>query len=373
MVFVHEFGHFIVGKKAGVHVREFGFGFPLGLDKPPEERPLTVKLGEDKDGTIYTWTWIPFGGFVNLGENNPDDPKSLANFPKRVRLATLLAGPAMNIVTAFFIFAVAAMFGKPEMLWGVGINGVQEGSPASAAGIQANDIVLGVDDLALDQFGDAETTFNVLIQNMVDYVAARPGEPVTVSIQRGIGPNAEKLSVEVTPQANQDGEGKMGVLITPIPVRIQRMHANPWEAITYSLNEIWYTFKVTVMLPIQILRGLVSPEIARPVGPVGIATMTGDAAQQSIDTGWAYPILHLAGLLNVAIALTNLLPLPALDGGRAIFILLEAIRGKPVPPEKESLVHGIGLLVLLVLFVIITIQDIVVPLPETFNWADYLY
>ena len=106
MVFVHEFGHFIVGKKAGVHVREFGFGFPIGVDKPPEERPLTIKLGEDKDGTVYTLTWILFGGFVNLGENNPEDPKSLANFPKRVRLAALLAGAGMNIVTAFVMVHV---------------------------------------------------------------------------------------------------------------------------------------------------------------------------------------------------------------------------------------------------------------------------
>ncbi|MBN1933908.1 MAG: site-2 protease family protein, partial [Anaerolineae bacterium] len=94
---------------------------------------------------------------------------------------------------------------------------------------------------------------------------------------------------------------------------------------------------------------------------------------QSIDTGWAYPILNLAGLLNVAIAITNLLPLPALDGGRVFFIILEAIRGKPVPPEKEGLVHGIGLMLLLLLFVFITIQDIFMKMPETFNWADYLY
>jgi regulator of sigma E protease len=334
---------------------------------------LTIKLGEDKDGTVYTLTWVLFGGFVNLGENNPEDPKSLANFPKRVRLAALLAGAGMNIVAAFVIFVVTAMVGYPEALWGVGINGLEEGSPAQAAGIQTDDIVLRVDDLALDDFGSIDNTYDVLIQGMVDYVATKSGESVTVLIQRGIGKDADKLSFEVVPRANKDGEGKMGVMIAPVPVRIQRVHASLWEGIRYSVNEIWYTLQMTIIIPIQVVQGLISPDVARPVGPVGIAVMTGDAAQQSIDSGWAYPILHLAGLLNVAIAFTNLLPLPALDGGRVLFVLLEAVRGKPVPPEKESLVHGIGLLVLLVFFVFVTVQDVFVPLPEMFNWADYLY
>jgi regulator of sigma E protease len=109
------------------------------------------------------------------------------------------------------------------------------------------------------------------------------------------------------------------------------------------------------------------------VGPVGIAVMTGDAVQQSISVGWAFPILQLTGILNVAIAVTNLLPLPALDGGRIFFVLLEAIRGKPVPPEKEGMVHGIGLMLLLLVLVAITVQDIFVPLPQGVNWSDYLY
>ena len=119
----------------------------------------------------------------------------------------------------------------------------------------------------------------------------------------------------------------------------------------------------------------------REVGPQGVSVtellacilQTGDAVQQSLSVDWAYPILHLVGVLNVAIAITNLLPIPAFDGGRILFILVEAIRGKPISPEKEGLVHGIGLVILLLLMVVITIQDIVVPLPQSFNWSDYLY
>jgi regulator of sigma E protease len=127
------------------------------------------------------------------------------------------------------------------------------------------------------------------------------------------------------------------------------------------------------MVPVWLLRGLLPLGAARTVGPVGIAKMTGDAVQQSLDVGWAYPILHLMGVLNVAIGITNLLPLPAFDGGRIVFIVIEAIRGKPISPEKEGLVHGIGLMILLLLMVVITVQDIFVPLPQGFNWADYLY
>jgi regulator of sigma E protease len=105
---------------------------------------------------------------------------------------------------------------------------------------------------------------------------------------------------------------------------------------------------------------------------MGIAILTGQVVQQSLSVDWAYPILHLAGVLNVAIALTNLLPFPAFDGGRILFIVVEAIRGKPISPEKEGLVHGIGLVLLLLFMVVVTIQDIVVPLPPTFNWSDYL-
>lgn len=373
MVFVHEFGHYSVGKLAGVHVREFGFGFPWGPDKPPSERPLTWVLGKDKGGTVYSLNLIPFGGFVNLGENDADDPTSLAHFPKRIRLAAMLAGPFMNVVAAFAIFVIAAMLGYPQAIWGVGIGEVIEGSAAAEVGIQANDIVTGIDELTFEPSEDVNYTLDTSIRQMVDYTAAHPNQTLTIRIQRGIGKEAEYLILEIVPQPNEAGEGKMGVMISPVPVRVHRVNASLWDGIKYSVSQIAYVVQMTISLPVQMIQGLISPAEARPVGPVGIAKMTGDATLQSIDTGWAYPILNLAGLLNVAIAITNLLPLPALDGGRVLFIILEAIRGKPVPAEKEGLIHGIGLTVLLLLFVFITIQDIFVKMPETFNWADYLY
>lgn len=372
MVFVHEFGHFIVGKKAGVRVREFGFGYPLGAEKPPSERPLCWKIAEDRDGTVYTINLIPFGGFVNLGENDPDDERSLASYPKRIRLAALIAGPAMNLLLAFVIFAVAGMVGYPRFLYGVGITEVMEQSPAAAAGLQPGDVLLRVGELDLRQFtGDGEEAAG-LVSGVVDHVSSKAGQEITVVVQRGAGDEAEQLTLQLTPQPDENGDGKMGVGIRATPVRVERVRANFLEALSYGIREILYTVQMTVMIPIQVLRGLIPASAARSVGPVGIAVLTGNAVQQSLDVDWAYPILQLTAVLNVAIAITNLLPLPALDGGRIFFILLEAIRGKPLPPEKEGLVHGIGLMILLLVLVVITIQDIFVPLPQGINWSDYL-
>jgi regulator of sigma E protease len=373
MVFVHEFGHFIVGKKAGVRVREFGFGFPLAPDKPPSERPLSWKIGEDKAGTVYSINLIPFGGFVNFGENDASDPRSLANFPKRVRFAALVAGPVMNLLLAFVIFAAAALVGYPELSYGVGIIEVYDGSPAQQAGLQVDDIILSVGDLPLDHFATNAQEADSLVSGTVEYVAQRPGQALLVTIQRGVGEEAQRLELTVTPRANDEGLGRMGVGIQPVPVHLKRVQGSFLESLKYGVDEVFVTLKLTVMVPILVLRGLLPAGAARTVGPMGIARMTGDAVQQSLTVDWAYPILHLVGVLNVAIAITNLLPLPALDGGRIFFVLLEAIRGKPISPEKEGFVHGIGLALLLLFLVVVTIQDIFVPLPQGFNWADYLY
>jgi len=373
MVFVHEFGHFWVSKRAGVHVREFGFGFPIAADKPPSERPLAWKIAEDRSGTVYTVNLIPFGGFVNLGENDPTDPKSLANFPKRVRLAALLAGPAMNLLVAIVIFALAALVGYPEFVFGVGVGDVVQGSPAEMAGLEPGDIVLRVGDQSFEQFTADGTEASNNVTRMVEYVAPRAGQETVVVVQRGLGADATRLEFTVVPQADENGDGKIGVAIQAVPVHLNRVNPGLFKAILYGLREVVSTIFMTIMVPVQVLRGLLPAGAARTVGPMGIAQLTGNAVQQSLSVDWAFPILHLTGVLNVAIGITNLLPLPAFDGGRIVFILIEAIRGKPIAPEKEGLVHGIGLIVLLLLMVVITVQDILVPLPQGFNWADYLY
>ena len=278
----------------------------------------------------------------------------------------------MNLLLGLVMFVLAALVGYPEFLFGVGIIEVQDESPALEAGLQVGDIVLSIGDLRLDQFTADAQEASTLVGRMVDYVVPRAGQPVLVRVQRGLGRDAQSLELTVIPRVDEKGEGKMGVGIQAAPVRINRIQPSFLGAMAYGLKEILYTLRLTVMIPIQVLRGLIPAGAARTVGPMGIAILTGNAVQQSLSVDWAYPIVHLAGVLNVAIAFTNLLPLPAFDGGRILFILLEAIRGKPISPEKEGLVHGVGLALLLLFMVIITIQDIVVPLPQSFNWTDYL-
>jgi regulator of sigma E protease len=373
MVFVHEFGHFIVAKKSGVRVREFGFGFPFAGDRPPEDRPLTWRIAEDKGGTVYSVNLIPFGGFVNLGENDPDDPTSLVHYPKRVRLAVLFAGPAMNLLLAFVVFAVAALVGYPEFQYGVGVVQVLEDTPAAEAGLLENDIILRVGDHVLEGFTPDDEQARALVNGMIRYVATKADQPITVLVQRGLGQDAQRLEFTVIPRANEEGDGQMGVWVGAAPVRLTRVQAPILEALSRGVQEVAVTLKFTVLIPLEVIRGLLPASAARTVGPMGIARMTGDAVQQSLQVDWAYPILHLVGVLNVAIAITNLLPLPALDGGRIVFILLEAVRGRPISPEKEGLVHGIGLLILFAFLIVVTVQDIFVPLPQGINWADYLY
>jgi regulator of sigma E protease len=225
MVFVHEFGHFIVGKKAGVRVREFGFGYPLGADKPPAQRPLCWKIGEDRDGTVYTVNLIPFGGFVNLGENDPHDERSLASYPKRIRFAALIAGPLMNMLLAFVIFSIAGLVGYPRVLYGVGITDVMAGSPAEAAGIQSGDILLHTGELDLDRFTSDGDEASELVSSVVAYVSGMSGQEITVMVQRGVGADAPELTFRLTPQADEAGEGKMGVGIRASPVRVERVRA----------------------------------------------------------------------------------------------------------------------------------------------------
>jgi regulator of sigma E protease len=123
-------------------------------------------------------------------------------------------------------------------------------------------------------------------------------------------------------------------------------------------------------VPVQVIRGLIPAELARPVGPVGVGQLVGDAVQYSLDTGWWFPAMQIMGSLSVALAITNLLPLPALDGGRILFVIVEGIRGRRVDPAKEGLVHLIGMALLVALMLFITWQDLINPVPPV-EWSTF--
>jgi regulator of sigma E protease len=201
-------------------------------------------------------------------------------------------------------------------------------------------------------------TLNQVIQTKV-------GQEVALTILRTTGWE----EIRVTPRENPpEGEGALGVQITyQSTLATLPFLRSIWEGVLNTLQYVW----LVLQLPVLLIMGQLSPAEAQISGPVGIAQMVGGAMSATIDTGLLYPILRLSAVLSAALAITNLLPLPALDGGRLLFIAVETLRGRRVNPEREGLVHMVGFMLLLGLLVIVTVQDIR-NAPEAIDWLSLL-
>jgi len=335
LVLAHELGHFAVAKWSGVKVEEFGIGYPPRL--------LTVaKRGE----TIYSINAIPFGGFVRMaGEDKTGDERGLSSQSKKTRIAIMSAGSIMNLILAVLCFSLS--FGLNSATGGgIRISGVLEDSPAAAAGIRNGDVILYADDNKIETSED-----------FISYVSPRAGQEILLQIRR----SGETIELPVVPNYNSEVQkGQVGLYLTPRLTWGQAFLQGTFQ----TVNVIWLTLSV----PYLLIRGIVPIEAARPIGPVGIAQLAGGAVQQSLAMGWWFPVLQLMGLLSTALAITNLLPLPALDGGRIFFVLVEAVRGKRIAPEKEGVIHLIGFILLISLLAVITYVDIANPIP-TIDWS----
>jgi len=341
MLFVHEMGHFLAAKRSGVAVEEFGFGYP----------PRLVTLFR-RGGTSYTLNMIPFGGFTRMkGEDDPEGPGSFVNARKRNRIVILLAGAGMNLLLAVAMFTGAFMVGYPEVQQGARVVGVLEGTAAAEAELQVDDVILQVNDQVLGDTGDLAT-----------YVETHPDEAVELAIRRG-----ETLMFLDAHLRSNEGLGWLGIEFVPV---IDLLRLPLHRALIQGLQSTGQFLWLTISLPALLLRGVIPLEAARPVGPVGIYKIASSAAQYVLASGRWFALLELGGLLNAAVALTNVLPLPGLDGGRLLFILAEALRGKRVAPEREGAIHFIGLVVLVLVAVFITVQDIAgeVPMPD---WSQF--
>ena len=231
------------------------------------------------------------------------------------------------------------------------ITALAEQSPAQLAGLQDGDLVYAV---------DGETvTVDAPLNELVN---ARLGQELTLSILR----DGEWIDVKVTPRVDPPpGEGALGVQISYIN-RMATMGLVP--ALREGLVNTGSYAGIVLSLPVLLVQGQITPEQAQVSGPVGIAQMVGGAVSATIDTGFWFPILRLSAVLSAALAITNLLPLPALDGGRLLFILIEAIRGRRVSPEREGLIHMVGFALLLGLMLLITVRDLS-SAPQTIDWA----
>jgi regulator of sigma E protease len=326
LVFVHEFGHFAAAKLAGVSVEEFGFGYP----------PRLISLGRWR-GTRISINALPFGGFVRMNEDDPTVEGSLATKSRSVRALVLSAGAIMNLVLAIVLFSITFMLGAPTPVEGpgAGIYLVAPRSPAHEVGMVPGDTIVSI--------GGIEVTD---VDQAIDMIQASLDEPIEIQWRRE-GQLMEPATV--TPRGDPPpNEGALGVALGPPLVRVTYP---VWEAIPMGVRT---SFSVVGAI-YEALRDAIAGRVAFEVsGPVGIYQHTTEAAQ----TGLAR-LLEFTGLLSVNLFLLNLLPLPALDGGRLVFVALEWVRGgRRVPPEKEGLVHFVGLVLLVMLMVLVTYVDV---------------
>jgi regulator of sigma E protease len=335
IVIIHELGHFWAAKLCKIRVDEFGFGLP----------PRMLKIAE-RNGTIYSLNWIPVGGFVRpAGEDDPSVPGGLASASKRARVFVLAAGAGANFIFAILLFWVALVIGPPA----VAIESVEPDSPAAAAGLLAGDTVREVNGQRVDNA-------NLLINAIYD----NAGEPVALLVRR----NGEDLNLTVVPRRtgefDPETQGPLGVRLT-VASNGERVSQGPVEAIGGAFGSLWEYISLYGRLPGMLINGEITAQEARPVSIVGISQIAGAAAETSVSSGNLYPLLSMAAFISVALGLTNLLPIPALDGGRILFVLIEAVRGRRVEPEREGMVHVIGMLVLLGLMALMIVQDIINP------------
>jgi len=326
LVFVHELGHFVTARLNGIRVEEFGFGFPPRL--------IGIKRGE----VIYSINLIPVGGFVRIyGENgeDPNDPRSFSYKKPWQRAIVLAAGSLMNLFLAIIIFTLLAMTGLPVSKGAV-IRQVADNSPAASAGLQPGDKIRSIDGISIDSPDD-----------IARVIAGKQGQTVTIVVER----DGRTISKQVTPRVNPPrGQGAIGIVIYPETVVTRKY--NPIAAIGVGISHSFEVIATIVQGIGDLITGKVG--IGGVMGPIGIADATGQIARQSALRG----IAEWTALLSINLFLVNLLPLPALDGGRLIFVIIEAIRGKKISPNKEALVHAVGMMLLLALLAIISIFDV---------------
>ena len=329
LILSHEFGHFIVAKHSDVKVEEFGIGFPPKL--------ASIKRGE----TVYSLNLIPLGGFVKLlGEEDSTEPRSFASKSIGTRALILATGSLMNLVLPIILFSTAFMIPQNVLMEQVQVQQVASGSPAAEAGIEQGDIILAINGHKINNRGDLDY-----------YVQLSLGSETTLLLNKAT--NGEQEVTLVPRWKPTEGEGALGIEVTAVEgsQQIVRQSYSPWTATalgTQRCVEILILFRNTIR---SWIIGATTPQVA---GPVGIYQMTNQVAKAGL-----IPLIVFTALISLNLGIINLLPLPALDGGRLVFLLVElARRGKRVSTRVEHLVNTVGFAVLILIMCVVTYFDI---------------
>jgi regulator of sigma E protease len=363
LVLVHELGHFLVAKRNGVISDEFGFGFPPRIfgtykDKKGQRRWVfgNKEIGNDlknEDETVYSFNLIPLGGFVKIrGEDGEDkkDKKSFANQSIWVRFKILFAGVLMNFILAIVLFSLAFQIGLPESVGDdykagdakIQIAQVVKDSPAEEMGLEMGDRVLSIQTEEGLMPVSKIKTFQEVIEN-------NKGKEISMNIEREGQEKLLVLKSEIREEA-PEGQGLLGVQLVRTTFARYGFFESTWMAIQTSFSMI---LAILVFLGDLIVRIFSSqPVTAEVAGPVGIAVMTG----KMVQFGLAY-VFQFVALLSINLAVINLLPIPALDGGRIFFLLIEKIKGAPLSQKLEGTANAIGFFLLILLMVFVTVKD----------------
>jgi regulator of sigma E protease len=328
LILGHELGHFLAAKAFGLRVDEFGFGFP----------PRMFAWRRKGSETEYSLNWLPFGGFVKIaGENPESDADTSIEDKKRLfyhqpawkRVIVLVAGVVMNFLLGWWFLTATLMLGTPAAVM---VAGVVPNSPAEMAGFRAGDVIKGF------------TTTN----EFVAFINMNRGTPISIRTARGEGEKAIAVTPRVNPPA---GEGALGVELAETGAAPQGFGSALWEGLQRATYVITLTFQALGDLFANLFsQGKVPHDI---VGPIGIVAV----AQRAGSLGIAY-LLELLSLISLNLAVINLIPFPALDGGRVLFTIVEKIKGSPVPRRFEGVVNGVGFVLLLALMVLVTVRDV---------------
>jgi regulator of sigma E protease len=346
LIVVHEFGHFIVAKWVGMRVDEFGLGYP----------PRAMTIGK-WGGTEYTLNWLPFGGFVKIyGEDGEAGSRSFVSKHRLAQAAVLVAGIAMNLLFAYVLMVGALAAGTPRALSSaelksatdahLAIASVVPGSPAAQAGLAAGDLILSAEDGHYAFSGADPDAFTA-------FVADGGGNTtVALSVREPDGTTKTFFARPVAGLVPSDpSRAAIGIEIAPVGV----VPLSLWQSIIQGAQITWNMITLTAVGLAHFFFGVFtfSANLSQVSGPVGIAGVVGQASTQGLGD-----LLSIVAIISINLALINLIPIPALDGGRLLFVLIEAVIRRPIKPAVAQTVNSIGFVALILLMVVVTAHDI---------------
>ena len=355
LILVHEFGHFFVAKKSGIRVDEFGIGFPPKI--------IGKKIGE----TEYTINWLPLGGFVSIWGENPtdenytdsgDNSRSFVQQPKYIQAAVLVAGVTMNILFAFVLYVIAFMIGMPTAIESFetagNIHGVRLVVTSILPESPALDQLLPNDEIVAlrTENGSLSSSEQLTPKEVSEFISSSNGAEVTFEVKRQN--DSHTLTLQPLQGIFKDDPSRYGAGFTMSLVGIQNLPIH--LAIVEGAKQTYTAFiDITIGL-YGFFTGIVtgSSNFSDVTGPVGIVGLVGDAAAMGIV--W---LISFSAFISLNLAVINLLPFPALDGGRLVLVGIEAITRKPINPMIATRLNQVGFIALLTLMAIVTFNDVV--------------